>query len=89
MKSEQVYKLLQEVAEKLNIAVKEQNLRTAGIPVKSGFCIVRDEKLFIIDKHLSCYRKTRILGTFLSTLPLDDIYIVPKVREILKKFESG
>lgn len=87
MKSEQVYKLLKDVAEKLNIAVKEQNLRTAGIPVKSGFCIVRDEKLFIIDKHLTNYRKAKILGEFLSQFPLDDIYIVPKVREILKKYE--
>ena len=83
MKPEQLYKSLCEVAEKLDIEVKEQNLRKSGIKAKSGFCKVKGKKLFIMDKNISIQKKIRIIASFLSKMPHDNIFAVPAVRDII------
>jgi hypothetical protein len=88
MKPEHIYQSLKEVAEKLNIFVLEQNLRktSAGIKVKSGLCRVKGQNRFIMDKHISIHEKNELLADCLSQLPHDDIYIMPAVRSLIKKF---
>jgi hypothetical protein len=85
MKPEQLYQNLKDVAEKLGITVSDQNLKTAGIAVQSGFCTVKGQKRFVMDKHLSVYRKNRLLAEFLGQLPIDAIYLVPAVREFIER----
>jgi hypothetical protein len=88
MKPQQLYQDMQEVAEKLGITVSEHNLRTSGIPVKSGLCTLRGKSLFIIDKHKSIHEKNEMLASCLSKMKHEDIYIVPAVREYLYKYSS-
>lgn len=89
MKPEQLYRHLIELAEKLNITVSEQNLRnTPGIKVKSGYCIVKGNQMFIMDKHRNIRDKTAILAAFLSKSALEDIYVVPAVRDVLSKYTN-
>jgi hypothetical protein len=83
MKPEQIFLHLTELAEKLDISVSEQSFTSANIPVKSGYCKVKGQQRFIIDKHLTLHKKNKLLATFLSRFALDDIYVVPKVREFL------
>ena len=88
MKPDQIYHELIELADKFNISVSEQNLqKTIGNAI-SGFCIVKDKKRFIIDKHLTLHRKIDVLGAFLSTLPHEDMYIMPALREVLYKYDD-
>jgi len=86
MKPEQIYQELKDLAEKLAVTVSEQNLRTAGIKVKSGLCKVRGQELFIMDKHASIYKKIRILAAQLAGMPHEDVYVMPAVREVLNKY---
>lgn len=88
MKPEQIYHELKELAEKFEITVSEQNFRKSGIKTKSGFCIVKNQKRFIIDKHLRIYKKIDTLGEYLSKLRHENIYIVPAVREVLAKYKK-
>ena len=85
MKPDQVYQELIDLAERLQITVSEQNLRTAGIRVKSGLCTVKGQNLFIMDKHKSIHKKIKILATQLASMPNEDLYIIPAVRELLDK----
>ena len=85
MKPLQIYQELKDLAEKLEITVSEQNLRTTGIKVKSGLCKVKGQNLFIMDKHKSINKKIDILATQLAKYPHEDHYIVPKIRELLEK----
>jgi hypothetical protein len=87
MKPEQIFQHLKELAEKLDIRVSEQSFATASIPVKSGYCRVRGQQHFIIDKHLTLHKKNKILATFLSRLTIENIYVVPKVREFLESYK--
>jgi hypothetical protein len=88
MKPEQLYQELKDLAEKLEITVLEQNLRTSGIKVTSGFCKVRGKRLFVMDKHKALNKKIKILASQLAEMPREDIYIIPMVRELLDKYEK-
>ncbi len=86
MKPEQIYQELKDLAEKLAVTVSEQNLRTAGIKVKSGLCRVKGKDLFVMDKHQSIHKKIRILAAQLADLPHEEVYVMPAVREVLDKY---
>ncbi len=85
MKPEQIYQELKDLAEKFEISVSEQNLRTTGIKVKSGLCKVKGKNLFVMDKHKSIQKKIDILASYLTEFPHEDLYIIPAIREILEK----
>jgi hypothetical protein len=85
LKPEQIYQELKDLAEKLALNVSDQNLRTAGIKVKSGMCKVKGKDMFIMDKHKSIHKKIKILVAQLADMPHEDIYLIPAVRELLNK----
>ena len=85
MKPEQIYQELKDLAEKLEINVSEQNLKTAGIKVKSGLCKVKGKNMFIMDKHKSVHKRIKILASHLAHISHENIFIVPAVRELLEK----
>jgi hypothetical protein len=88
MKPVQLYQELKDLADKLALTVSEQNLRTAGIKVKSGLCTVKGEDMFIMDKHKSIHHKIKILAAQLSSMPHENVYVVPAVRELLDKHSA-
>jgi hypothetical protein len=85
MKPEELYQELKLVTERLGITVEEHNFREAGVRVVSGLCVVHGKRLFIMDKHKSVQKKVRILSAALSEMPLDEVYIIPAVRELIAK----
>jgi hypothetical protein len=86
MKPDQLYQELKDLAERMQVTVSEQNLKTSGIKVQSGLCTVKGQNLFIIDKHKSVQKKIRILAAQLASIPHEDLYIIPTVRELLEKY---
>ena len=89
MKPDEMHQHLKELAERLNITVSEQNLRKSGVNAQSGFCIVKNHKMFILDKKKSTFEKNTILASFLSKEINDDIYIMPAVRDFITKYFDG
>jgi hypothetical protein len=86
MKPDQLYQELIDLAERLQITVSEQNLRTAGFKVQSGLCTVKGQNLFVMDKHKSVHKKIKLLAAQLSSIPHEDLYIIPALRELLDKY---
>ena len=86
MKPEQIYQELKDLAEKLAVTVSEQNLRLAGIKVKSGMCKVKGKDLFIMDKHKSIHKKIKVLAAQLAGMAHEDVFVIPAVREVLDKY---
>jgi hypothetical protein len=85
MKHEQIYRELVELLEKFDVTVSEQNFKATATKTSGGFCIVKKEKFFILDKHLKINRKIDLLIDYLRTLPHEDLYVVPVVRALLKE----
>jgi hypothetical protein len=88
MKPEQLYHDLKELAERLGVSVLEHNFRKTGIKVKSGLCTVKGKKIFIMNKHKSINDKNEILLSCIRKMPHEDIYIVPYLREMLKRYDE-
>jgi len=88
MKAEQLYQELKDLAEKLGIKVAEKNFRNAGLPVRSGLCKVKEQEMFIMDKHLSIHEKNATLAETLAGLPHESVYVIPAIREILEKLKK-
>ena len=85
MKPEELYQDLKEIAGKLGITVIEKSFRNTGIQVQSGLCKVRGDVLFIMDKNIPVSEKNMVLGTSLAHMPLEEIYMVPMLREFIHK----
>ena len=85
MTPEQIYEELKELAERIGITVSEQNLKTSGFKVKSGLCIVRGKKLLVVDKSKSIHDKIDIIVEVVEKFPLDSVYLIPAIRELLSK----
>ena len=83
MKQEQIYQELKNLAEKLGLIVVEKSFRNLGITVRSGFCRIKNENKFLMDKHKSLEHRISILATELNAYELESIYIMPVIREIL------
>ncbi len=84
MKPDKIYQHLVELAEKLDIDVSEQNFKISGFPVTSGICKVKGKNRIILDKHRSRGDKIEIIIESLKPFPLDDIFVIPAIRELLK-----
>lgn len=83
MKPDQLYQALKELAEKLGIAVSERSFQHTGMNIRSGLCKVRGKYVFIMDKHIPLHKKNQELAACLCREPLEDLYLVPAVREFL------
>ena len=86
MKPDQIYQELKDLAEKLGVTVSEQSFRASGIPVKSGFCLIKGEMHCIIDKNITLYKKTKVLAQSISDLPHENLFVVPAVRDVIQKY---
>lgn len=49
-----------------------------------GYCILKDQQIIVVNKIASSYRKILILIEALGEIGVEDIYINPKLREIIE-----
>jgi len=85
MKPEQIYEQLTDLAEKLRIKVAEKNLRQVGFRVRSGLCKLQGESIYVMDKNAAVSKKIELLAGCLSRYPLDSLYVVPAVRQVIER----
>ena len=52
---------------------------------KGGFCLLRDQKIFLLNKNLEQDRKIGILAKNISEIGVEGIYLKPNVRELVEK----
>ncbi|MDE3001561.1 MAG: hypothetical protein OXU79_20990 [Gemmatimonadota bacterium] len=79
--------LLQEfeaLAERLAIPVTYANLESDG-----GLCVVKGERRFILNRGPEVRTHVEIFARDFATLPLDDVYIRPVVRERIDAVRSA
>lgn len=88
MKPEQMYQHLKELAEKLEIEVVEKSFKRIGFHVRSGLCKIKEKNVFLMDKHRPVRDKVELLAECLGGIPTDDVYVVPAVRDVLKRYKN-
>ncbi len=67
-----------EIMNKLGLSVRTEK----GI-FKGGFCLLREQKLFLLNKNLEQDKKINILVKSIAALGAEGIYIKPSIRELI------
>ena len=72
------YNELKEVFEKLNykVVLDKGNFNT-------GYCLLEHEKIIVVNKNKPFENRIKILSSILSKIDTDDIYLKPKIRELM------
>lgn len=55
---------------------------------KGGYCLVKDSKVIVINKMANFQRKVMILSAALKELGIDNVYITPKLREVIDEMST-
>jgi hypothetical protein len=84
MEQEKLLAALEEVAEKIGVRIRYENLTGGPIRATHGSCRIRDEKVILIDRRLGVLEKLHALSRELRSFDLGDVFISPAVRKFLK-----
>lgn len=82
-KKELLIQDLIEVLAKIGFSVRVEK----GV-FKGGFCLLREQKIFLLNKNLDQDKKINILVKNIAESGTEDIYLKPNIRELVDK-ETG
>jgi fructose-specific component phosphotransferase system IIB-like protein len=82
---------LEELAEKFGIQIRYEPIKQDEdlVRVVGGLCILRGEYVVIIDSKAAMKDKIRTLAEAITHFDLDQIYIKPALREIIRKIPAS
>ena len=80
MKLKTIYQELKVVFEQLNYKI----VLDKG-SFNSGYCILEDEKIIVINKNKPYENRIKILSEILSSIDTKDIYIKPRIRDMISQ----
>ncbi len=79
MKHEEVVAELQQLAGQLGITVRYEKGDFEG-----GYCILREQKLLLVNRRLLPARKASVLAIALHAVGLDNVYVRPSLRSYIE-----
>lgn len=79
MTPEQLLKELELLASSSGITVRYEKGEFEG-----GFCVLRSERLILVNKKLNAPRKASILAQGVAEIGIDEVYLKPAVREFIE-----
>ncbi len=82
-KKDALIKELMEILEKLGFSV-----RVEKGSFKGGFCLLREQKIFLLNRNLEQDKKINILLKNIAGIGVEGLYLKPNMRELIDK-ESG
>jgi len=79
---------LEELAEKLGVAVRRENISMEESSSTGGLCRVRDKYVIIVHSRAAAKDKIQVMIEALRHFDLEDIYLKPAIRKILEGNED-
>jgi hypothetical protein len=79
MKHEDLINELQEAARQLGVTVRLEKGDFDG-----GFCLLRTERVVLVNKRLQPARKAAVLAVALHEVGLENVFLKPAVREYVE-----
>jgi len=83
MRQEKLLAELTALAEQLKVEVREEKGDFSG-----GLCRIDQDRRIFLNRSHSLPQKIRILSEALCKFPLEDVYMLPAVREYLEKYRE-
>jgi hypothetical protein len=85
MHPRKVLQHFEDLAEKLGIEIVDEKLGETEFPVKGGLCKVKGTFKIFLDRSESIEARIEILAKALSSFDLENVYLVPYIREVLER----
>jgi hypothetical protein len=79
MKHQDLIEELQNIAAQLSVVIRYERGDFEG-----GYCILRDQRLLLVNRRLMPSRKAAVLAVALQEIGLDDVYLKPAVRAYIE-----
>jgi hypothetical protein len=79
MTHEQLIKELEDLAEKSSIALRYEKGDFDG-----GYCVLKTERIIVINKRLAPQKRTSVLAQALAEVGIEEVYLKPAVREFIE-----
>lgn len=90
MKPEVMLELLENAADQLGVRVSYESLQSLVFHSgHGGLCKVKGEYRVIVDKKATAEERIVTLATALGTFDTSELELAPKVRELLRSYDSG
>jgi hypothetical protein len=78
MKEEEILSGLEKLVESLSIQLRYEKGDFAG-----GYCVLKDKRMMIVNQALSPALRINVLARELATMNLDQVFVVPALREVI------
>ena len=75
MKHEELVQELESVAGQLGVAIRYEKGDFDG-----GYCILKDERILVVNKRLAPNRKASVLALGLQAIGLENLFLKPALR---------
>ena len=79
MMHEQILFELEQLASNCGISIRYEKGDFDG-----GYCVLKAERLIVINKRLALVRRTSVLAQGLAEVGIDEMYLKPAVREYIE-----
>ena len=83
MNDEVILSYLEELAEKLGILVRDENINIEESFSPGGLCRVEGKHVIILNSKATMKEKNQVMITSLQQFDLSDMYVKPVIRELL------
>jgi len=84
MNDEVILSCLEELAEKLDILVRDENINIEESSSPGGLCRVEGKQVVILNSKATVKEKIQVMITALHQFDLTQMYIKPVIRELLE-----
>jgi len=75
MTVEEFFPELESLAEEMGVRIRYEKGDFDG-----GYCVLRDERIIVVNRKLNVNRKVSVISQGLNQLGLDNVFIKPVVR---------
>jgi hypothetical protein len=79
MTQEQILSELEQLASNCGITIRYEKGDFDG-----GYCVLKAERLIVINKRLVLARRTSVLAQGLAEVGVDEMYLKPAIREFIE-----
>jgi len=88
MDDEVILNYLEELAERLEILVRDENINIDDVSSTGGLCRIEGQYVIILNSKASMKEKIQVMITALQQFDLRDMYIKPVIRELLDGYKE-
>lgn len=83
MNDSDVLSKLEDLADRLGIKLRYENLARGPFRSSGGYCRLENDHLILIDKNDSKKRKIKLLAKSLGRFDLETVFVPPALRRII------